>query len=60
MDGRLIPQKMKPDTLILNTDTQRVTKIWRIMLNAALPVRAVEARYETAPEQLPHKCLPLP
>lgn len=57
-DGRLIPQRMKPDTLILNLDKKLITITWRITLSSALPIRVLEARYETEPERLIEKFFP--
>lgn len=58
-DGKLIPQKMKADTLVLNSDEKLITITWRIVLNSSLSIRVLEVRYETAPNKLLKKLLPL-
>lgn len=54
-DGTILPRQMNLDTLHIDTDSLNVTVCWRFLLPASMPVRVIEARYETEPEKLLEK-----
>ncbi|MFU2316563.1 DUF2169 family type VI secretion system accessory protein [Rahnella sp. PCH160] len=54
-DGLIMPREMNLDTLHIDADSLDVTACWRFLLPATVPVRVVEARYETEPEKLLEK-----
>lgn len=50
-DGALLPQRMVPDTLILDTDNMTLAVTWRWHISARAPLRVIEARYITEHSQ---------
>lgn len=54
-DGLLIPHPMNLDTLHVDADNLEVTACWRFLLPVDVPVRVIEARYETEPEKMLEK-----
>lgn len=54
-DGMILPREMNLDTLHIDAGSLDVTLCWRFVLPASVPVRVIEARYETEPEKLLEK-----
>ncbi|MFO6296030.1 DUF2169 family type VI secretion system accessory protein [Rahnella selenatireducens] len=54
-DGMVIPREMNLDTLHIAADSLDVTLCWRFLLPVTVPVRVIEARYETGPDKLLEK-----
>lgn len=48
-EGQLIPLKLNPDTIVIDTEKLQLFLTYRLVFEADLPVRVCEARFETDP-----------
>jgi len=55
--GLLLPLNMQLDTLLIDAEKLTVAMTWRALVSTTLPIRVMEARYETEPEKLEEKFL---